>query len=126
MHLLGGAEDRVYRAGLDAERATDTKILVDDGNLFWLLLAALGIQWLGLPVEQVCKQSDSRLSPRRAAVDISFAGDDRFRVGSAARESALSALGLGQQRVDPFDDRVAVGPETNRREAEEYAEQRGQ
>ena len=63
---------------------------------------------------------------RRAAVDVRLARHDGLRVGSAAGESALAALGLGQQGVDPVHHRVTFHAEADGGIAEHQADNCGE
>ena len=71
MHMFCAAKDGVYRAGLYAQGAADTGLLVythDSGYI--LLFAMLGVQRFYLDIEQVCQCDDGRFTTRRALVDI--------------------------------------------------------
>ncbi len=50
----------------------------------------------------------------------------RIRVGAAAREPALAALGLGQHRVHLIGDGIAFHVETDSRIAQEQPEECGE
>jgi len=95
MHMFCAAEDGVYRAGLYAQGAADTGLLVDahDGGHI-LLFAMRCVQGFYLDIEQVCQCDDGRFTTRRALVDICFTSGDRFRIRAAARIGALAALCL--------------------------------
>ena len=108
--------------GLDTQGAADAQILFDHRQRRQPLFAALRIERLRIPLEQVGEGADGGLAAGRAAIDIGSAVDDRFGVGLAARETALCALGLRQQRVDTLDHRVALAAETDGGEPQQQAE----
>ena len=69
--------------------------------------AVVGVEWFGLDAEQFGQFFDAFLAARRALVDVRLAFGDGLGVGFAAGEAALAALGLWQDGVDFFDERVA-------------------
>jgi hypothetical protein len=102
VHVLGRAEDRVHRAGLDAQRAADAGLLIDVNDGFFLFdFAVFCVQRFGVDAEQVGERMNRDLTAGRALIDIGLAFRDGFGVWPAAGEGALAALGLRQQRIDP-------------------------
>ena len=107
VHFLVAAEDGVNRAGFDAFGAADAPVFDDKRHLWRGLCAVFGVERLGLNAEQFGEFFDAFLAAGRAAVDVRLAFGDGFGVGFAAGEAALAALGLRQDGVDFFDERVA-------------------
>src|SRR2546428_9438727 len=103
MHELGCADDRVHRAGLDAQGAADAARLVDDRHAARLLDAVARIEGLRFAAEQRGELANSGVPARRTLIDVGFARRDRLGVRTAARITALRTLRLRQQRVDPVD-----------------------
>jgi hypothetical protein len=123
VHLLGGADDGIDRAGLDAQRAADAGVLVDDRHLLRLFL---GFQRLDFAAEQVGQALHAFHAARRAQVDVAFiALGDGFGVGLAAGEAALAALRLRQDGFDLLDQRVALDLELDRGKTQRGAEDDG-
>ena len=52
VHLLGSADDGIDRAGLDAQRAADTGVFVDDGDLFRLFFSVERLDFAAKQVGQ--------------------------------------------------------------------------
>ena len=109
VHPLGGADDRVQRAGGDAFGAADAKQGIDPGDVPCTRLAAPGIQCRRRLLQQDGEPLDTGLAARRAAVDRRFTERDGLGIGLASVVAALGALGLGQQGVDALDEAVWIG-----------------
>ena len=125
MHLLGGADDGVDRAGLDAEGAADTGLLVDEGDRLRLFDTVFFVERLVLAAKQVGQLAHAFVAAGRALVDVRLALGDRVGVGPAAGKTALSALCLRQDRVDLLDQRIAFDLEMDRGESQRRAEHQG-
>src|SRR5690606_30578685 len=91
VHLLRRAGDGVHGAGLEAQRAADAEVLVDEGDRLRLEHRAAAKR-LELHAEQVGKLVDAVLAAGRAPVDVRLPGGDRLGVGPAAGIAALTAL----------------------------------
>lgn len=106
MHRLGGADNGIHRAGLNALGAADALIFVDKGDLFdrhgGLVTAT---QRLGLDPHQIGNFAHGGLATGYALVDLIAVGE-RLGVGFAAGIAALATLGLGQQGIELIDDGV--------------------
>ena len=122
MHLLGGTDDGIDRAGLDAQGATDAQLLVDDRQLLGFFL---GVERFDFASEQVGQLAHAFHAARRAFVDVGLAFRNRFGVGFATGIAALAALGLGQDGIDLLDQRVAFNLELDRGVAKRGAEDNG-
>src|SRR5690554_8124088 len=84
--MLGGPEDGVYRAGLDALGAADAFIFTNDCDTLGLFNAVFCIQGLGFYVQQVCQGLDGAFAAWRALVDgfavgYGFGRSEERRVG---------------------------------------------
>jgi len=109
MHLLGGADDGVDRARLNAKRAADAGLLVDlRHRLQFFLLHAARLEFAS---KQFGELLGAVVAARRAQIDFRRAGGHRLGVGLAARKAALRALRLRQDGVDLFGERIAVDVE---------------
>src|SRR3569832_1651867 len=97
MHLLGGADDRIDRASLDAQRASYAERIIDNRNRPGTLAAVGGIEWNDRFSKRVRKQRHAFHAARRALIVIRIAARDRFGVKMAGGIAAFGALGLRQQ-----------------------------
>jgi len=93
--VLGGAEDGINGAGLNALGATNTLVLTNHRNTLDLFNTVFGIQGLGLDIEQVSQGLESGFAAGRTLVDGIAIGNG-FGVRTAAGEAALYALALLQ------------------------------
>ncbi len=109
MHELGGTDDGIHRAGLDAQRAADADRLVDQRDSPGFLDAMGWIERLVRAAGQRGQCANARITAGRALVDVSFTRGDRLGIGLAARVLALATLRLGQQGVDLLDKQVDIG-----------------
>ena len=114
MHLLGGTQNGIYRAGLDAQGAANTYLFIDYNHGFFAVLAMLGVQWLGVHSQQVGQCQYGAFATRRALIDICLTGRHCFCIGTAAGIGALAALCLRQQGVNLVHDRIALDAKPNR------------
>lgn len=96
VHLLGGANDCIHRAGLNAFGTADAERFVDEGDRFGLELSDVGIKRDNIAVSQVGKRMYGFIAPGRAAIDTGIVGSDGFGVRAAIRITAALALGLRQ------------------------------
>ena len=115
MHLLGGANDGINRASLNAQRATDAGLFINDGNLLRFFLS---FQILHLAAQQVGKFLHTFHAAGRAEIDIDFTFGDRFGIRFAAGKATLATLRLRQDAFDFFDQRIAFNLEFDRSKAE--------
>src|SRR5690606_25869290 len=102
MHALGCAEDGIHRAGLDALGAADAFGFPNKGHPAWLLATIVGVQRQRLAVQQSRQRVDGVTTAGRTMID-GLARGNALGVGMAAGMSALTTLGLWQQRVDAGD-----------------------
>ena len=107
MHLLGCAEDRIHRAGLDTQGAADADGLIDHGHHLGFDDADLGVQLFGVTAKQIRQGDDGGLTAWRALVDIGFPVGNGRCVWPATGVGALAALCLGEQGIDLIDQRIA-------------------
>ncbi len=105
MHRLGGADDGVHRAGLNALGAADALIFVDKGDLLDRHRGFVAAQRLGFDPHQVGNLAHGGFATGYALVDLIAVGN-RLGVGFAAGIAALATLGLGQQGIELIDDGV--------------------
>jgi hypothetical protein len=80
-----------------------------------------GIEGLGLYIQKVSESLNGIFTPRGTFIDGVTVGN-RLGIGSAARVATLTALGLGQQRIDLFAQRIAFDTKAQRGKAEQSAE----
>ena len=125
MHLFCRPKYGVNRAGLNTLGAADAFVFADIGDGFHLLLTVLLVQGNGLYIEQISQRLDGGFTARGALVN-GLATGDCCGVGSAPGVATLTALGLGENVVDLFGNRVAFGFETNGSETEHRAKYRAQ
>ena len=102
MHLSGGAENCVHRAGADAFDAADAQGLVNvgDGNCRRV--------WHGRGTRRTAAQQLFQLSHRvrtagRAEIYPGITRGNGLSIRTAAGIPALPALGLRQQRINAVD-----------------------
>ncbi len=94
----------------------------DDGFLFG---AVFSVERLGLNIQQVSQRLNGLFTAGGTLVNGVAVGDG-FRIRAAAGIAALATLGLGEQGIDLFADRVAFDAKTNRRKTQQRAEHRTQ
>src|SRR5690606_36331993 len=112
--MLGGAENSIHGTGLNALGAADTFVLADKGHTFYIqVFTVFGVQAGGFYIEQICQSINGCLAAGWAFVN-SFAIGDGLGIGAAAGVTTLTTLGLWQQGVDLFNNRVAFHFEFNR------------
>jgi hypothetical protein len=99
VHPFWGSDDGIDRTSLDAERAADAPILVDQRSRARLLHSKRWIQRLGGTPQERCQHRDSRRAARRTLVDVCLARCDGLGIRTARGVAALRALRLRQQCV---------------------------
>jgi len=105
VHALGRADDRVHRAGLDAQRAADARGFLDVDDAARRLVAERRVErQFGLP-ELVREPADALGTAGRALVQLRLAGGECVGVRAAVGVAAARALGLRQQRVQALRER---------------------
>lgn len=114
MHLFCRAQNCIDRAGLYAQRATDTGVFINKGDCFGFGRGSTFTERFELHAKQVRQLVDAFLAARRAAVDVRFAGCYRSGIGLAPGKAALAALRLRQNRVDLVYQRIAFHLEFER------------
>jgi hypothetical protein len=100
VHKLGGANNGIHWAGLDAFGATNAVGLVNNSDHGRFFDAVFWVQRQWLNAEQVGQCLNTGFAARRALVNLGFACGNRFRVRAAAGKTALAALGLWQYRIN--------------------------
>jgi hypothetical protein len=100
MHLFCRAKNRVHRTGLNAFRAADAEIFVDQRTQRRCMLAAAGIQRFRRASKDSRKRHNRVWPARRATVDIRLIARDRVGVRATSSKPAAPALRLRQQRVE--------------------------
>ena len=125
MHDLRCPQDGVNRAGLNALGAANALRLANPGHDGLLFRAVLSVERLGLNIQQVSQRLNGLFTAGGALVNGIAVGDG-FRIGATAGIAALATLGLGEQGIDLFADRVAFHAKTNRRKTQQRAEHRTQ
>jgi hypothetical protein len=123
MHLFRCAENCIYRAGLDTQSTANANQFIDNGYCFWFLLAVFRVERHGLNTKQMRQCLDTGFPAWRTLVDPGFPAGDGFGIGSAAREIALAALGLGQDGFDLVYYRIGFDVKSSCRPAEPEPEQ---
>jgi len=97
MHLLGCADDRIDRTGLNAQGTTDTGAFVDHRNRPLTFYAVHGINWNDGLAEQYGDTGYTLGTTRRALVIARATVSDGLGVGATSGIAALGALRLGKQ-----------------------------
>jgi len=105
VHAFSAPDDRIDRAGLDAERAADAPFLIDQCRGKRFLDAVGGIERQGLAPEQRGEPVDPSFASRRTLVNLGLTAGDRFGVGTASAVAALRALRLREQVVNLVGER---------------------
>ncbi len=108
MHVLAAADDRVDGTGLNAFGAADAIGLGDHGDQRGLLRSASAVVRQGRHAKQTRKRTRACVTAGWTAIDRRKTGRKRFRIRPASRKSALAALRLWQQAIDPLDHRVVL------------------
>lgn len=104
MHALGGADNRVHRAGLDALGAANADLLVDESDHGWRFAAIGGIERFRCAIEQRRERGYAIGAARRATIDIGGLARDCRGIRAAGWKTAVRALRLGQQRIDAVNE----------------------
>ena len=126
MHVLGGAENGIYRAGLDTKRTTNAGLFVDHGHQWHIeVFTVLGVKFEHLGIEQVGERDNSGLPTGRALVDRCFTVGNGLGIRPTTRVGALAALSLWQKRVDLIDHGITFHLEADCRITQYQAEQPG-
>lgn len=115
MHELRSAQYRINRASLQAQRATDAGIFIDDRDRGGALFAE---PWTGRQsgsVEQIAQRLDRRLAAGRAQIKFGATGQQRYSIGPATGKTALGALCLRQYAFDALDGGILTTVEARRR-----------
>ena len=98
MHGFIAAEDRIRRASVHAQSATDTPVFVDDGNASERLDSVFRFQpGFGLTSNRR-QPPDTFCATGRALVDAGLVARYGAGIGSTVWVAATGALRLGQQR----------------------------
>jgi hypothetical protein len=120
------SEYRIYGTDLQTERASDARVLGNNGDLFRFLDSECRVGRQRRPVQHIADREDRRFASGRAPVHFGLTRDDRFRIRAASRKTALAALRLRQQVIHSFDRIVATRPQSNGREAQHGRDDRDQ
>jgi len=117
MHHFGGTQNGIDRAGLNTFGATNTFVLTNPGDHGLFFNTVLGIERLGLDIQQVSQCLNGLFTTRRALIDgITIC--NRLGVGPTTWIATLATLGLGEQRIDLLADGIAFDSEANRGKAQ--------
>ena len=100
MHLLGGADDRVYRTRLYALGAAYADVFINKGDRTWTLCAIDWIEWYHRLAKQGGNTGNAFCAARGALVIVGQPVGDGLGIRPASGISALGALGLRQQIFD--------------------------
>ena len=104
MHLFGCTGNRIYRAGLQAQRAADANIFVDESDSGRLEYDIL-VKRFEFDTEQIRQLAYTFFAAGRTMIDVRFFVGNGLRIGPATGIAALSALRLRQQVVYPVCQR---------------------
>jgi hypothetical protein len=96
MHLLGGANNRVHRAGLYAQGATNAIRFFYESDRAFTFHAVTGVEGNKGFAEDACQAPDAFFATWRALIVIGFPAGDCFSIRATGRVSAFGALGLRQ------------------------------
>src|SRR3546814_20573582 len=108
MHVLGGTQDGIHRACLQAQRAAYADTLINKRNRFWFGYTVLGLERLVLDTQQIGQRAYTRITSGRALIDIRLTAGYGSGVGFAARITALAALRLRQYGINTGDQQVSL------------------
>ena len=100
MHQLMSSDNGIDGTGIAAMRATDAKGLFDERDR--VAIRSDFCQCNDVTAEKVGEAPHGFIATGRAQIDRRFIGNDRFRVRSAARVTALCTLCLRQKFIDPL------------------------
>lgn len=100
MDLFGRAHDGIDGTGRNTKRAANTGLLFDERYRSGLLDPVVRVERLRIHSQQSGQLEDTSFSAGGTLIDIRPAFGNRRRVGPAAAETALAALGLRQNPVD--------------------------
>ncbi|AJR08066.1 hypothetical protein H744_2c1388 [Photobacterium gaetbulicola Gung47] len=112
MEGLGTADNRIDRASLDALGTADTHVFMDEGDFLDGFIDIVG-RFLHLNTHQICQFFDGLLAARGTFVDVVAIGDG-LGIGTAPWIAALATLGLRQDSINLFDDRIRFNLEPDR------------
>lgn len=115
MHVPGGAQNRIDRAGLDTQSTADAHHFINDGKRFWLFLSIVRIEGPGLDSQQVRQRYNSGIPAWRTLVNIRFTAGDGLRIWPAPGIVALTALGLREDGFYLVDHGIALNLKSSRR-----------
>ena len=103
VHMLAGADDRVYRTGLYAFGAANTVRFHDHRDQRRWLFTTTAVVGQGRQIQQMCQCTRSGITTGRATIDACIASRHRFGIRAATVVAALTALRLRQDAVETFD-----------------------
>lgn len=101
VHALGGADDGIRRAGVQAKGATNAPVFVNHGDRARTFLTAVWVQGECRAPCQLGQTGNPFGAARRALVDVRRSGGHSLRVAAAVRITAPGALGLRQRVIYP-------------------------
>ena len=107
MHLAWRTDNCIYRTCLSAYGASDTTRFVHNGDDRVFLGVDIVRHGLDLSSKEIGKRPDCGIATGRAEVNVCLPSGNRLCVGTTARITALSALGLWKQGIDLFLHLVA-------------------
>lgn len=100
MQALRRTDDRIDRAGGDAQRTSDAAGVVDMRDHWNARRTSRAIERRRRAAEQLGERGKDRVPAGRAAVDLRRADGHRARVREARLVPAAAALRLGEQCID--------------------------
>lgn len=100
VHALARTDDRVGRAIVEALRAADAGLFVNQRNALRTFVAAVRIERQWRSPQEHRQLRDQILPTGWAAIQGTLAPRQRLGIGTATVKSASTALGLRQQRID--------------------------
>ena len=102
VHVLGAADDRIDRAGLDAFGAADAVRFDHHRDLRCLVFAARAVEWHRRHAQYIRQRARAGIAAGRAVIDARRATRHGLGIRAAAVVAALPALGLRQQSIEAF------------------------
>jgi hypothetical protein len=103
MHLLGGTNDRVHRACLDAQGTANASTFVDYCGAACVVPAKRRIERFEVNAQQHGKPTNCMVAAWRTLIDVGVSLRHCPSIGAAIRVSALGALRLRKPGINRID-----------------------